>query len=187
MSENEPKRIHVTLLILQDIYQVLLLILCPKQPEGMEDPGYSPTSRFLNIPKVPFSSERKQCKNDTFLFCTSVLCAHSELESYLLPAETNFRPYCVFLLLVLQSMHNREQAGSPFLSTFLTIGKFCASLHTSPNTQSKNKVKGWCDWDRNFTTKTGSISNEMWCKKYNPAWELHILFYTEVENTVQKI
>lgn len=128
MSENEPKRIHVTLSMLQDIYWVLLL--CPKQPEAMEDPGYSPTNMFLNIHKVLFSSERGYCKNDTFLFCTSVLCALSELESHLLPEETKFQPYCVFLLLALQSKHCREQAGSPFLSTLITTGKFCVSPHT---------------------------------------------------------
>lgn len=166
---------------------MLLLILCPKQPQGMEDAGYSSTNRSSNIPKVPFSPERRWCKNYTFLFCTSVLCAHSELESYLLPAETKFKPCCVFLLLVLQSMHSREQAGSlPFhISNYRQV--LCESAHMSPNTRSKNKVKRWCDWYHNFTNKTASISNEMWGKKSNLAWELHTLFYIIVENTVQKI
>lgn len=130
MSDNEPRRIHVILSMLQDIYWVLLLRLCPKQPEAMEDPGYSPTHRSLNTLKMLLSSERGWCRSDTFLFCTSVLCAHSELESYLLPEETKFRPYCVFLLLALQSKHCREQAVSPFFSTLLTTGKFCVSPHT---------------------------------------------------------
>lgn len=46
---------------------------------------------------------------------------YKELASYLLPAETKFKPYSVFFLLVLQSMDHREEAASPFLATFLTI------------------------------------------------------------------
>lgn len=96
----------------------------------MEDPRHSPTNRSSNTVEEYFSSERETSKNDTFLFCTFVPCSYSELESYLFPAEIKFKPSSVFLLAVLQSMHYREQAGSPFLSIFLTIGKFCMSAYT---------------------------------------------------------
>lgn len=65
---------------------------------------------------------------------------YNELVSHLLPAETKFKPYNIFLLLVLQSIRCREEAASPFRAIFLNMWKFIC-LHASLNTQSKNKVK----------------------------------------------
>lgn len=56
---------------------------------------------------------------------------YNELASYLLPAETKFKPYSVFFLLVLQSMHFRE-AASPFLAKFLSASLsvcICHEIH----------------------------------------------------------
>lgn len=65
-------------------------------------------------------------------YSAQLFLLYNELASYLLPAETKFKPYSVFFLLVLQSMHCREEAASPFLATFLTLCKFIC-LHMSPN------------------------------------------------------
>lgn len=154
-SENEPRKIHATVLMSQGIYQVLFLIMCPKQPKGMKSPGYSPTNRSLTFLKCCSFPKRGNIKM-TPPHSAHLFLIYNELASYLPPAETKLKPYRVFFLLVLQSMHCREEAGSPFLAAFLTICKFIC-LYMSPNAPYKNKVKRRCDWGPNFITKTGRL------------------------------